>query len=87
MTDTARSTGHTESPASVNVFNGWNHPYVPPSLSANTRRNIPVATSSAPGTSMPTRCLAGALRPITIIAPAMASGAMMTLIPNAHRHE
>src|SRR5581483_6063403 len=87
--DTGRLDGHTvhgpmrTSPMAVN------HPYVPPSLRANTSENIPVAISAAPTKSIGSRAAPGRRGggAMNRKAPTIASGAMITLIPNDHRHD
>ena len=66
---------------------GVSQPYTPPSLSANTRRNIPTATSAAPGRSRGSRLRARAGSLMTKAAPMIASGAITTLMPKDQRHE
>ena len=52
IADTGRDASQTEWPSTVSARRGSDHPYVAPSLSPNTSRNMPHATNSAPTTSM-----------------------------------
>ena len=85
MNDTPRSDDQTSAPAMLSASSGRNQPYRAPSLSANTNRNIPAAIRHTPGTSMLTRRARGSSRRTNSNTPRMASGATITLIPNAHR--
>ena len=87
MMEIAFDSDHRTCPPISKSAIGAHHPKREPSLSEKTSRNMPDATSAAPGTSILMRRPERAVGRMKNHVPNRVRGAMITLIPNDHRHE